>query len=66
MYAFIEVTSLSTGRKVMINIDAVVSISKTESGLADIHTNKNVFTTHENYDDLIADLRKSNVKWSNR
>lgn len=66
MYAFIEVTSLSTGRKIMLNLESVISISKTDSGLADIHTDKAIFTTHETYDDLTADLRKSHVKWSNR
>lgn len=66
MHAFIEVTSLSTGRKIMLNLDSVISISKTDSGLADIHTDKAIFTTHETYDDLTADIRKSHVKWSDR
>ncbi len=66
MYAFIEVTSLSTGRKIMLNLESVISISKTDSGLADIRTDKAIFTTYETYDDLTADIRKSHVKWSNR
>jgi len=66
MHAFIEVTSLSTGRKIMLNLDSVISISKTDSGLADIHTDEAIFTTHETYDDLTADIRKSHVKCSDR
>ena len=66
MYAFIEVTNLSTGRKIMLNLESVISISKTDSGLAEIRTDKAIFTTHETYDDLTADIRKSHVKWFNR
>ena len=66
MYAFIEVTSLSTGRKIMLNLDQIISISKTDSGLADIHTNHAVFTTDETYDQLVSDMKKSKVEWSKR
>lgn len=66
MYAFIEVTSLSTGRKIMLNLDHIISLSKTDSGLADIHTNQTVFTTHETYDQLISDMKESKVRWLKR
>lgn len=66
MYAFIEVTSLSTGRKIMLNLDHIISLSKTDSGLADIHTNQTVFTTHETYDQLVSDLKEARVGWSKK
>lgn len=59
MYVFIEVTSLSTGRKAMLNLDSVISISQTDSGLAEIHTDAGKFTTHETYDDLTTDIKES-------
>jgi|26BtaG_2_1085354.scaffolds.fasta_scaffold09548_2 hypothetical protein len=65
MIGFIEVTSLSTGRKVTLNLSSVISISKTDSGLADIHTDHTIFTTYETYDSLMKDIKRSRGAWLN-